>query len=210
MTTAVSDALQALQSAAIDLQPARAFRILPQKAAVRRGKAQPARRRSAQARLSQAQSQRGCAHAAPYLLVLIFCNSTFTVDDFCPRLRVAKRRPPPTTITINAPTRTPSTPTPPLPSAMVLSSLHQQGGYAARVVLVPRLIFCADRQFFRGEQGDQAAALVGNDDLFLYARGGEAVGCRAIGFDLEHHSFLDFGRVVHRYDAGDDRPLVQV
>src|SRR4029079_140315 len=155
--------------------------------------------------------QWGCAHAAPYLLVLIFGNSTFTVDDFCPRLPVAKRMPPPTTITINAPTRTPSTPTPPLlPSAMVLSSLHQQGGYAAPVVLVPRLIFCADRQFFRGEQGDQAAALVGNDDLFLYARGGEAVGCRAIGFDREHHSFLDFGRVVHRYDAGDDRPLVQV
>src|SRR6478735_7486652 len=124
MTTEVSDGLEALQCAAIDLQPC----VQLQKTAVRRGKAQPARRRSAQARLSQAQSQRGCAHAAPYLLVLIFGNSTFTVDDFCPRLPVAKRMPPPTTITINAPTRTPSTPTPPLPSAMVLSSLHQQGG----------------------------------------------------------------------------------
>src|SRR6476619_3513889 len=125
MTTEVSDGLEALQCAAIDLQPC----VQLQKTAVRRGKAQPARRRSAQARLSQAQSQWGCAHAAPYLLVLIFGNSTFTVDDFCPRLPVAKRMPPPTTITINAPTRTPSTPTPPLlPSAMVLSSLHQQGG----------------------------------------------------------------------------------
>src|SRR4026209_434656 len=152
MTTAVSDGLQALQCAAIDLQPARAFRIQLQKAAVRRGKAQPVRRRSAQVRLSQAQSQWGCAHAAPYLLVLIFGNSTFTVDDFCPRLPVAKRMQPPTTITISAPTTTPSTPTPPLlPSAMVPSSLHQREVMQRALFWFPPLIFCADRQFLGWE-----------------------------------------------------------
>src|SRR6188474_3012517 len=105
-----------------------------------------------QARLSQAQSQWGCAHAAPYLLVLIFGNSTFTVDDFCPRLPVAKRMPPPTTITISAPTKTPSTPTPPLlPSAMVPSSLHQREVKQRALFWFPPLIFCADRQFLGWE-----------------------------------------------------------
>jgi hypothetical protein len=61
------------------------------------------------------------------LVVLFFGNSTFTVDDFCPRLPVANKMPPPTTMTINAPIKTPSTPTPPLfPSAIVASLTNQR------------------------------------------------------------------------------------
>ena len=63
------------------------------------------------------------------LVVVIFGSSTFTVDDFCPRLPVANKSPPPTMITMSAPTRTPSTPTPPLlPSAMIVASLRCRGG----------------------------------------------------------------------------------
>src|ERR1017187_4484614 len=54
--------------------------------------------------------------------VVIFGSSSFTVDDFDPIVPVAKRSPPPTTITIRAPMRTPMTPIPPLLSAMHISS----------------------------------------------------------------------------------------
>src|SRR5664280_1453885 len=54
--------------------------------------------------------------------VVIFGSSSFTVDDFDPIIPVAKRSPPPTTITIRAPMRTPMTPIPPLLSAMHISS----------------------------------------------------------------------------------------
>src|SRR5450759_4772811 len=54
--------------------------------------------------------------------VVIFGSSSFTVDDFDPIVPVAKRSPPPTTITMRAPMRTPMTPIPPLLSAMHISS----------------------------------------------------------------------------------------
>src|SRR5450759_371438 len=54
--------------------------------------------------------------------VVIFGSSSFTVDDFDPIVPVAKRSPPPTTITIRAPMRTPMTPIPPLLSATHISS----------------------------------------------------------------------------------------
>src|SRR5215510_4298784 len=59
----VLNGLQTLQRSAIDLQPACSFRSQCQEPAVRRGKAQSARGRPAQARLPQAQSQRRRAHA---------------------------------------------------------------------------------------------------------------------------------------------------
>src|ERR1700687_5805790 len=43
-------------------------------------------------------------------------------------------------------------------------------------------IFVRDRQFLGREQRDHAATFVGDDDLFLDARGGEAVRGGAIGF----------------------------
>src|SRR5687767_29106 len=70
------------------------------------------------------------------------------------------------------------------------------------------LVPVGDRQFLRREQRDHAAALVGDHDLFLDARGGIAVFGRAVGFEREHHAFLDLGRMIHRDHARDDRPLV--
>ena len=67
-----------------------------------------------------------------------------------------------------------------------------------------------DRQFLGREQRDQRAALVGDHDLLLDARGRIAVGRRALGLEREHHALLDLGRVIHRHHAADDRPLVQV
>ena len=74
-----------------------------------------------------------------------------------------------------------------------------------RCALVP----IGDRQFFGREQRDHPAALVGNHDLFLDACRGIAVLGRAIGFQREHHAFLDLGRVFERNHARDDRPFVQ-
>src|SRR5262249_56837686 len=63
----------------------------------------------------------------------------------------------------------------------------------------------ADRKFLGREQRDHAAALVRHHDLLLDAGGGIAVGGGAIGFEREHHALLDFGRMVKRHYARDDR-----
>jgi hypothetical protein len=61
-------------------------------------------------------------HKQSYLTpVVTFGSSSFTVVDFEPIVPVAKRIPPPTTMTISAPTSTPMTPIPPLLSAMNIS-----------------------------------------------------------------------------------------
>src|SRR5258708_17295892 len=66
-----------------------------------------------------------------------------------------------------------------------------------------------DRQLLGREQRDHAAALVGDHDLFLDARRRIAVLGGAVGFEREHHAFLDLGRMGERDDAADDWPLVQ-
>ena len=51
-------------------------------------------------------------------------------------------------------------------------------------------------------------ALGVTDHLLLDPRRRIAVARRAIGFEREHHAFLDLLRIVERVEAGDDRPLV--
>src|SRR5437016_3217627 len=67
----------------------------------------------------------------------------------------------------------------------------------------------SDGKLSRGKQGNDFAALVGDDDFFLDSRCRPAVGGRAIGLEREHHARLDLVRVIHRHEATDDRPLVQ-
>jgi hypothetical protein len=56
-----------------------------------------------------------------FYLVVILGTSILSVEDWLPRFPVAKSNAPPTTTTINMPTKTPSIPTPPLLSAMIVS-----------------------------------------------------------------------------------------
>ena len=48
-----------------------------------------------------------------------------------------------------------------------------------------------DRQFLGREERDHLTALVGDDHFLLDARGRKTVGCRAIGFQREHHAMRE-------------------
>src|SRR6476659_10987789 len=61
-----------------------------------------------------------------------------------------------------------------------------------------------NRQLFRREQRNHAAALVRDHDLLLDAGGGVAVSGGAIGLEREHHALLDLGRMVERDHARND------
>jgi hypothetical protein len=72
--------------------------------------------------ISRASRARPRANKQDYLPpVVTFGSSIVTVDDFEPIVPVAKRIPPPTTMTIRAPTSTPMIPMPLLLSAMNIS-----------------------------------------------------------------------------------------
>src|SRR5438105_5570000 len=66
-----------------------------------------------------------------------------------------------------------------------------------------------NREFLCGVKRNDARALGGKDDLFLDARGRDAVGRRAIGLHREHHAGLELDRLAQRAQAGNQRTLVQ-
>ncbi len=53
------------------------------------------------------------------------------------------------------------------------------------------LIRVGNRQFFCRKQGNDFAAIVGDDDLFLYPGCRKSVARRAISLQCKHHTFLD-------------------
>src|SRR5205807_2854250 len=65
----------------------------------------------------------------------------------------------------------------------------RQTRHAVSAVRRSRSVAVADRQLLGREQGDDPAALVGDDDLLLDAGGGIAVARRTIGLEREHHAF---------------------
>src|SRR5262245_54918067 len=72
-----------------------------------------------------------------------------------------------------------------------------------------RSVLVGDRQLVGREQRDDLCAGRGHDHFLLDARGGGAVGGRAVRLDGEHHARLQLHRVVERIQPADDRPFVQ-
>src|SRR5262249_54654269 len=79
--------------------------------------------------------------------------------------------------------------------------------YAPRAAGGKASVAVGDRQLLGRKQRDHAAAVVGDHDLFFDARGRIAVLGRAIGFQREHHAFLDLRGVLGGDHAGDEGSL---
>jgi len=94
----------------------------------------PTARRSILRRVLRPAKNVGRGYLAP---VVVLGTSTFTGEVFEPRLPVANSTPVPTTITINAPTRIPRRPVPPLSSVMLILRPRRARNAQARR-LVPR------------------------------------------------------------------------